>query len=163
MTKKISAGILMYRFPNKGIEVFLVHPGGPFWSGKDRGAWSIPKGLVGHGEESLAAALRELQEETGCRPPDRFIRLTPVQLKSGKVIEAWAAEGDCDPSSVRSNNFQMEWPPKSGRYQEFPEIDRASWFRIEEAKERINQGQVPLLKELLDLQPKQPIKAKGGK
>ncbi len=144
----ISAGLLMYRLRKGVVEVFLVHPGGPFWTGKDAGAWSIPKGIINTDEEPLAAARREFEEETGFKVSGDFTRLSSVRLRSGKVLLAWAVEGDCDPSSIKSNTFLMEWPPHSGRQQEFPEVDRAAWFGIGEAKKKINQGQVPLIEEL---------------
>jgi len=137
----------MYRLRKGVVEVFLVHPGGPFWTRKDAGAWSIPKGIINADEEPLAAAMREFEEETGFRVSGNFTQLSSVRLKSGKVLLAWAVEGDCDPSKIRSNTFLMEWPPHSGREQEFPEVDRAAWFGIGEAKKKINQGQVPLLEE----------------
>jgi predicted NUDIX family NTP pyrophosphohydrolase len=145
---KGGAGLIMYRRQGGIIQVFLVHPGGPFWAGKDSGAWSIPKGLIDPDEEPVAAALREFEEETGFKVTGHLIPLTPVKMKSGKVIQAWAVEGDCDPSALRSNTFSMEWPPHSGRLQEFPEVDRAAWFDMKEAKEKINQGQVGFLDEL---------------
>ncbi len=144
----ISAGILMYRRRNGAIQVLLVHPGGPLWAKKDLGAWSIPKGEVDSRENMLSAARREFEEETGFRVSGRFVSLSPVKLKSGKIVHAWAVEGDCDPSEIRSNSFSLEWPPRSGKRQEFSEIDRAAWFGIAEAKEKINEGQVPLLEEL---------------
>ena len=147
MAKK-SAGLLMYRRRGGVLRVFLVHPGGPLWAGKDLGAWSIPKGEYSPEEDPLAAARREFEEETGFTPAGPFLELTPVKQPSGKIIQAWAFEGDCDPSAVKSNTFSMEWPPRSGGQQEFPEVDRAAWFDIEEAKQRILKGQVPLLLEL---------------
>ncbi len=138
----------MYRIKNKIIEVFLVHPGGPFWVKKDIGAWSIPKGLIDPGEDPLKAAQREFEEETNVKVSGNFTPLTPVKQKSGKIVQAWAVEGDCDPSAVKSNTFSIEWPPHSGKEQEFPEVDRAAWFGIEEAKKKIIQGQVRLLEEL---------------
>lgn len=145
---KTSAGILMYRWKDKVPEVFLVHPGGPFWEKKDLGAWSIPKGLPDQEEDALAAALREFEEETGFKVAGIFIPLTPVKVKSGKVIHAWAVEGDCDPAELSSNTFSMEWPPHSGRQAEFPEVDRAAWYDLEEAKKKINPGQMRLIEEL---------------
>jgi predicted NUDIX family NTP pyrophosphohydrolase len=145
---QISAGILMFRLRDKLIEVFLVHPGGPFWAGRDTGAWSIPKGLPEPDEDMLAAAKREFEEETGYKVLGHFHKLSPVKTKSGKIIHAWAVEGDCDPSIIKSTTFLMEWPPRSGRQREFPEIDRAAWFKINDAKNKINQGQRPLLDEL---------------
>lgn len=148
---KISAGMLMYRKHNGELQVLLVHPGGPLWAKKDLGVWSIPKGEIDPGEDPLSAAQREFEEETGVKISGRFIPLSSVKLKNGKVVQAWAVEGDCDPEAIKSNTFSMEWPPKSGRQREFPEIDRAAWFGIGEAKEKINEGQVPLLEELLRL------------
>jgi predicted NUDIX family NTP pyrophosphohydrolase len=148
---KISAGILMYRKHNGELQVFLVHPGGPLWEKKDLGAWSIPKGEIDPGEDPLSAAQREFEEETGFAVSGRFIPLTAVKLKSSKVVQAWAVEGDCDFEKITSNTFSMEWPPRSGRKQEFLEIDRAAWFGVEEAREKINKGQVPLIEELLRL------------
>lgn len=145
---KISAGLLVYRMQGGVLQVFLVHPGGPFWAKKDLAAWSIPKGLIDEGEDPLAAAQREFEEETALKVSGRFIQLKPVKLKSGKVVRAWAVEGNCDPSAIISNTFSMEWPPNSGQQQEFPEVDRAAWFEIEEARKKINQGQVGLLEEL---------------
>jgi predicted NUDIX family NTP pyrophosphohydrolase len=138
----------MYRLREGIPEVFLVHPGGPFWTAKDAGAWSIPKGIINADEDPLSAARREFEEETGFRVSGDFIQLSSVKLRSGKVLMAWAVEGDCDPSQIKSNTFPMEWPPHSGRHQEFPEVDRAAWLAVGEAKKKINQGQVPLLEEL---------------
>lgn len=145
---RTSAGILMYRSQGRQLQVFLVHPGGPLWAKKDIGAWSIPKGEIDLEEDSLSAAKREFEEETGFKVSGKFIPLVPVKLKSGKVVQAWAVKGDCDPEAIRSNTFLMEWPPKTNRQQEFPEIDRAAWFGVEEAKEKINKGQVPFLHQL---------------
>ena len=158
---KISAGLLMYRVRSGVLQVFLVHPGGPFWARKDIGAWSIPKGLLDPDEDPLAAAQREFEEETGFKVSGCFIPLAPVKLKSGKVIQAWAVEGDCDPTVIRSNTFAIEWPPRSGRQQEFPEVDRAAWFEIEEAKKKINQGQLGLLEELQHVLSKRHVKEKS--
>ena len=146
MAKK-SSGLLMYRIRNEALEVFLVHPGGPFWSKKDLGAWSIPKGEYEPDEEPLEAAKREFREETGLEAQGDFTKLTPVKQKGGKVVSVWAFKGDCNPESVRSNRFSLEWPPKSGKLVEFPEIDRAAWYTIEEAKEKIFEGQIPFLDE----------------
>lgn len=148
MTKKSSAGILLYRRGSSGLEVFLVHPGGPFWAKKDLGAWSLPKGEIEEGEEPLAAARREFVEETGFAVEGDFRPLRPLKQKSGKTIVAWAVEGDCDPAELRSSMFSMEWPPRSGRRQEFPEADRGAWFPLEEARQRIVAGQAPFLDEL---------------
>ena len=145
---KTSAGLLMYRRRKETIEVFLVHPGGPFWSKKDFGAWSIPKGEYLADDDPLVAAKREFVEETGLQPGTPFIELTPIQQAGGKVVRAWAFEGDADPTVITSNTFSMEWPPHSGEQQTFPEVDRADWFSIEEATQRILKGQVPLLLEL---------------
>lgn len=152
MAKKTSAGILLYRRRGRALEVFLVHPGGPFWAKKDLGAWSLPKGEFEEGEEPLAAAVREFTEETGFPIDGDFRPLPPLRQPSGKTIFAWAVEGDCDPAALRSNLFSMEWPPKSGRRQEFPEVDRAAWFGIDEARERIIGGQAPFLDRLLEME-----------
>jgi predicted NUDIX family NTP pyrophosphohydrolase len=148
MAKKESAGILMYRLRNSTLEVLLVHPGGPYWAKKDLGAWSIPKGEFEGGEDRLSAAKREFQEETGCLPEGNFIVLTPRKQPGGKVVHAWAVRGDCDVKAIVSNTFSMEWPPRSGKRQEFPEVDRAEWFTMEVAKEKILKGQVGFLEEL---------------
>ena len=148
---KMSAGLLMFRRRQGFVEVFLVHPGGPFWAKKDEGAWSIPKGEYAPGEDPLEAAKREFQEETGFSPGGEFLPLAPRKQPSGKIISAWAVEGDCDPSAVKSNNFSMEWPPRSGKQQEFPEVDRAGWFSIQAAKEKILKGQAPFLDELQEI------------
>jgi predicted NUDIX family NTP pyrophosphohydrolase len=147
MTKK-SAGLLMYRFRRETLEVLLVHPGGPFWAKKDLGAWSIPKGEYTEDEDPLEAARREFHEETGFTARGTFISLSPVRYKSGKTITAWAVEGNLDASVIHSNTFTMEWPPKSGTHKEFPEIDRAQWFPIDIAKEKIIKGQADLLAQL---------------
>jgi predicted NUDIX family NTP pyrophosphohydrolase len=144
----ISSGILMYRVRDGELEFLLAHPGGPFWQNKDEGAWTIPKGEVSEGEDPLAAARREFEEETGLRPEGEFIGLSPIRQKSGKRVHAWAVEGDCDPAAIRSNTFTLEWPPRSGRQQEFPEIDRAEFFLLGEARRKINPAQRPLLEEL---------------
>lgn len=145
---KTSAGLLMYRVREGVLEVFLAHPGGPFWQKKDDGAWTIPKGEISSGENAQAAARREFEEETGIRPEGPFIELTAVRQRSGKTVSAWAFEGDCDPATIESNTFQLEWPPRSGKMQDFPEIDRAAFFGVEEAKRKINRAQIPLLEEL---------------
>lgn len=150
MPKK-SAGLLMYRRRSGMLEVFLVHPGGPFWSKKDAGAWSIPKGEYTAGEDPLEAAKREFQEETGFQASGEFVPLTPRKQPSGKIITAWAFEGDSDASAVKSNTFLMEWPPRSGRQQEFPEVDRADWFTIPVAREKIIKGQSGFLEELTQI------------
>ena len=146
-----SAGILLYRSADGGAEVLLVHPGGPFWARKDAGAWSIPKGEYEDGEDPRSCALREFEEETGTAlPPGELIELGSVRQKGGKVVSAWAAEGDLDAESVRSNTFTMEWPPRSGRTAEFPEIDRAAWFGIDTAREKLLPAQAELLDRLLE-------------
>ena len=142
---KRSAGLLLYRKRAGTLEVFLVHPGGPFWTKKDAGAWTIPKGEIGEDEDPLVAARREMAEETGFSPEGRFIELPPVRQKAGKLVLAWAVEGDCDPAHLRSNLFEMEFPPRSGRMAEFPEIDRGDWFSLGEARGRILEAQQPFL------------------
>lgn len=135
----------MYHLRNGCVVVLLVHPGGPFWAKKDAGVWSLPKGEVDSGEDALQAAQREFEEETGIRPQGEFLALGEVKQKGGKVVRAWAFEGVCDPASLTSNTFVMEWPPHSGKKQEFPEIDRAEFFALEEARKRINPAQIGLL------------------
>lgn len=144
-TKKLSAGILLYRRRSEAPEVFLVHPGGPFWARKDEGAWSIPKGEYVEGEAPLAAAQREFFEETGIPIEGDFWELGVHKQPSGKLITAFAAEGDCDAAAIRSNLFTMEWPPKSGHTAEFPEVDCAAWFSLPEAERKIIKGQRPIL------------------
>ena len=148
---KRSAGLLLYRRTAGGIEVLLVHPGGPFWARKDDGAWSIPKGEFEDGENPLDAAKREFEEETGTYPIGEFEPLQPVRQSGGKVIYAWAVQGSFDPAGLKSNTFSMEWPPRSGRQAEFPEVDRAEWFVLEEAKRKILKGQAGLLNQLVGL------------
>ena len=148
---KESAGLLMYRLRVGALEFLLVHPGGPFFKNKDLGAWSIPKGELDPGEEPLSAAIREFHEELGLKPIGKFVPLRSITQKSGKRVHAWAFEGDCDPGAIRSNTFTLEWPPHSGRRQEFPEVDRAAFFGLEEAKQKINRAQVPFLEEVLAL------------
>ncbi|MFA5191019.1 MAG: NUDIX domain-containing protein [Verrucomicrobiia bacterium] len=145
---KVSAGLIMYRRVSGGLQVLLVHPGGPVWKHKDAGWWSIPKGEMGEGEDALAAAQREFQEETGFAVREPFIELTSVQLRSGKIVHAWAFEGDCDPAALHSNTFSLEWPPRSGTVCEFPEVDRAGFFSVAEAKEKMSERQFPLVEEL---------------
>jgi predicted NUDIX family NTP pyrophosphohydrolase len=146
---KQSAGILLYRRKNEQLEVLLVHPGGPFWTKKDRGAWSIPKGEY-EGEEALAAAKREFEEETGFPIEGETLALSRQKQKGGKLVDAWAVEGDFNPDKLSSNTFEMEWPPKSGQRQRFPEIDKAGWFAVETALEKINPGQAAFIHELVD-------------
>jgi predicted NUDIX family NTP pyrophosphohydrolase len=147
---KRSAGILLYRRrEDGGPEVLLVHPGGPFWARKDLGAWSIPKGEHGDDEDATAAARREFEEEIGTALPEGpLTALGEVRQRNGKRVQAWAAEGDLDPATVRSNTFELEWPPRSGRTQAFPEIDRAAWFGLDEARERLLGAQAPFLDRL---------------
>lgn len=149
--QKQSAGILLYRYQNNIIQVMLVHPGGPFWAKKDIGVWSVPKGEIEECEDSLTAAKRELLEETGITVTGKFIGLQTVRQKAGKIIEAWAVHFDEDLPPLKSNTFEMEWPPKSGKKQSFPEIDKAEWFDYEVAKEKINIGQQPFLDELFSM------------
>jgi len=148
MAKKESAGLLMYRWCNSALEVFLVHPGGPYWAKKDLGAWSIPKGECAEDEDRRDAAKREFQEETGFLPEGNFIALTPIKQPGGKLVHAWAFKGDCDAEAIVSNTFSIEWPPRSGKRQAFPEVDRAEWFTIDAAKKKILKGQVGFLEEL---------------
>lgn len=142
----------MYRRTDSGRQVLLVHPGGPFWKNKDEGAWSIPKGEVAEGEDLLAAARREFQEELGFAPSGPFVALSSVKQRGGKVVHAWHVEGDYDPLHIRSNTFEMEWPPKSGKLVSFPEVDRAAWFDLSEARRRILVSQLPLLDQLDELE-----------
>jgi predicted NUDIX family NTP pyrophosphohydrolase len=146
-----SAGLLMYRRRRGVLEVFLVHPGGPFWAGKDAGAWSIPKGEYSPEEDPLAAARREFKEETGMTAAGEFIPLTPLKQPSGKIIHVWAVAGNCDAGAIRSNTFTLEWPPRSGVPQEFPEVDRATWFSLTAARKKISKGQAGFLEELRNL------------
>jgi predicted NUDIX family NTP pyrophosphohydrolase len=151
---RISAGLLPYRWQDGELEVFLVHPGGPFWARKDDGAWSIPKGEIGPDEAPIAAARREFGEETGLAVDGEVIALTPIRQAGGKLVHAFAIAADLDPAAIRSNRFTMEWPPRSGEQREFPEIDRAGWFGLEAAREKLLASQVRLLDELRErLQP----------
>jgi predicted NUDIX family NTP pyrophosphohydrolase len=153
---KKSAGLLLFRYASSApghIEVLLAHPGGPYWARKDDGAWSIPKGEMSDDEEPLTAAKREFEEEMGHPAEGSFLALEPLKQPSGKLVLAWAVRADFDPSALASNTFSMEWPPKSGRQEQFPEIDRAAWFRIEVAKQKILTGQAPFLDQLLDKVP----------
>jgi predicted NUDIX family NTP pyrophosphohydrolase len=146
---KRSAGILLFKRGADGLRVLLAHPGGPFWRGRDRSSWSIPKGEYGEGEDARAVALREFAEETGVRPPaGDLIPLGEVRQAGGKVVTAWALEGEIDPETIVSNTFEMVWPLKSGRRETFPEIDRAGWFTIAEAEDKIIDGQRPFLQRL---------------
>jgi predicted NUDIX family NTP pyrophosphohydrolase len=151
VARRRSAGIVLYRVADGSPEVLLVHPGGPFWAKKDLGAWSIPKGEYEPDEDPRAAALREFEEETGARlPRDELVELGPVVQKGGKEVTAWAAPGDLDAAAVTSNSFEMEWPPRSGRRQQFPEIDRAEWFTLDEARTKLVGAQVELLDRLVE-------------
>jgi predicted NUDIX family NTP pyrophosphohydrolase len=147
---KTCAGILLFRRRPHGLQVLLVHPGGPLWKNKDDGWWSIPKGEVEPGEDLFVAAQREFAEEVGFRPPGPFIALTPAKLKSGKIVHAWAYACDFDPATLRSNRFTMEWPPHSGRQSEFTEVDRAAWFTVEQAKVKTSPGQMEFVLELAE-------------
>ncbi len=154
MATKRSAGILLFRRDGGGAaEFLLIHPGGPFWARKDEGAWSIPKGQIEEAEEPRACAIRELEEELGSAPqldPERLIELGSIRQRAGKTVEAWAAEAEFDPSTLASNTFTMEWPPRSGREAEFPEVDRAEWFEPEAARAKIIPAQAELLDRLLE-------------
>ena len=145
MKPRESAGILMYRRQGALLEVLLVHPGGPFWARKDDGAWSIPKGEFAADEAPATAARREFIEEIGCDPGDGLVPLAAVAQSRAKIVHAFAVEGDVDPSTIRSNTFEIEWPPHSGRMQSFPEVDRVAWFALDEARRRIVAGQRPIL------------------
>jgi predicted NUDIX family NTP pyrophosphohydrolase len=147
-SSKKSAGLLVYRNGPDLLEVFLVHPGGPFWAKKDEGAWSIPKGEFAEAEDPLQAARREFLEETGVPIDGDFERLEPVKQPSGKLVYAFLIRGDLDATAIKSNQFQMEWPPRSGTQRQFPEVDRAAWFRLDVARRKITNGQIPLLAQL---------------
>jgi len=146
---KRSAGLILYRRRNSGIEVFLVHPGGPFWAKKDLASWSIPKGEYIEGEDPIAAAKREFQEETGFAPHGNLTALGELKQTGGKIVTAWALEGDCDPAQLRSNTFEMEWPPRSGRKIEVPEVDRGCWYSTESARTKLLTGQLEFLDRLV--------------
>jgi len=143
-----SAGILLYRRGSKGLEVLLVHPGGPFWQKRDAGAWQIPKGKIDEGEELLDAALREFEEELGVRPQGAARAMTRIRQAAGKWVDTFLIEGDLDEDAIVSNRFEMEWPPRSGRVQTYPEVDRACWFALYEARDKMLPSQIPLLDEL---------------
>ena len=153
---KTSAGLLLFRTGAAGLEVLLVHPGGPLWAKKDAGAWSIPKGEIEPGEEPLATAVREVREELGVEIAGDFLPLTPVRQSGGKTVHAWAVRADFDPAQLSSQTFEMEWPPRSGRRQAFPEVDRAAWYTVDEARVMILKGQLPLVDELRDVVRHQP-------
>jgi predicted NUDIX family NTP pyrophosphohydrolase len=148
---KLSAGVLIFRLINIYPEILLVHPGGPFWAKKDLGVWSIPKGELTESETPEAAARRELQEETGIIAAGKLIELKPVKQKNNKIVLAWALEQDFDPSDLISNPFELEWPPGTGRIRQFPEVDKAAWFNLDKAKEKILAGQIPFIEELVKL------------
>jgi predicted NUDIX family NTP pyrophosphohydrolase len=148
MAGKQSAGLLLYRRSQGDWQVFLVHPGGPFWKAKDMDSWSIPKGEFESGEDPLQVATREFTEETGLPVAGNFTTLAPVKQPGGKVVHAFAVEADCDPAAIKSNTFSLEWPPRSGRFRQFPEVDRAGWFGLGEAAERIGKGQRRLIDQL---------------
>jgi predicted NUDIX family NTP pyrophosphohydrolase len=148
---RASAGLLLFRRKTNGLEVLLVHPGGPLWAKKDEGAWSIPKGEIDAGEDPLAAARREFEEELGSPVSGHFVPLKPIRQASGKQVYAWAVASDFDPATFKSGTFTMEWPPRSGRQQSFPEVDRAEWFSIDEAQRKINKAQTALLEQLSSL------------
>jgi len=145
---KLSAGLLMFRLSREKEEVFLVHPGGPLWAKKDLASWSLPKGEYPESEDAFGAAVREFEEETGIRPEGQFTALGQIRQPSGKLVTAWAFEGDCDPTTITSNLFSMEWPTGSGRMQEFPEVDRGEWFPFDVARQKISKGQVDFLERL---------------
>lgn len=154
----------MYRFSGEDVEIFLVHPGGPFWAKKDLASWSIPKGEFSNEEDPLEAARREFEEETGFPVNGKFTSLEMLKQPSGKIIHAWALECDCDATKIKSNTFSLEWPPKSGKQQEFPEIDKADWFNTEIAKVKLHRGQVELVDRLLkklNVQPKKNVEKQG--
>jgi predicted NUDIX family NTP pyrophosphohydrolase len=144
----LSAGLLLFRRGEPGLQIFLAHPGGPFWRDRDAGAWTIPKGIVNEGEELLAAACREFEEETGIHPREPFMPLGSVRQKAGKIVHAWAWEGDAEPAEVTSNNARIEWPPGSGRWITYPEVDRCAWFDTATARARINPAQAELIDRL---------------
>ena len=146
----MSAGILLYRMDDSGLSLFLVHPGGPLWTNRDEGAWSIPKGEIPPEEDPLETAIREFHEETGYRVDGPFIELGSIRQKGGKQVFAWAVEGNCDAASIRSNTFHLEWPPRSGIIREFPEVDRAAWLNPERARIKINTAQREFIQRLLD-------------
>ena len=146
-----SAGLMLYRFKNRQLEIFLVHPGGPYWTKKDAGSWSIPKGEFTEDEDVLEAAKREFKEETGFTIDGDFVLLCPLKQPSGKVIHVWAVEGDCDPLKLKSNTFRLEWPPRSGKVQDYPEVDKGNWFNVTTAKEKISKGQLNFIDQLVEL------------
>jgi predicted NUDIX family NTP pyrophosphohydrolase len=148
---KESAGLLVYRKTPNGLEFLLAHPGGPFWKNKDAGAWTIPKGEIQEGEDALKAAKREFNEELGINMSGDFVQLTPIKQKAGKIVHAWAVEADLDLGHFKSNTFSMEWPPRSGRTAQFPEVDKVAYFNLEAATEKINPAQTALLQQVRSL------------
>lgn len=152
---KSSAGLILFRRGAGGLEVLLVHPGGPFWAKRDEGSWSIPKGELAGDEDPLNAARRECQEEIGVAPTGEFIALHAVRQPGGKLVHAWAVEGEFDPAALKSNTFHMEWPPRSGQQKEFPEVDQAEWFTIVDARRKMLEGQTPFLDQLLRTIPQE--------
>ena len=151
MAKQVSAGLLLYRRRGDGIEVFLAHPGGPFWTRRDDGVWTLPKGILDPGEDPLAAALREFREETGIAPRGPFVPLGSVRQKAGKTVHAWAWEGDADAAGITSNRSRTEWPRGSGRWVEYPEVDRCAWFTPDAARRKLNPAQAELVTRLEEL------------
>ncbi len=162
MPTKTSAGLLLYRRRAGGLEVLLVHPGGPFWTNKDRHAWSIPKGEVQPGETPLAAARREFAEETGLPVAGEPVALRPIRQSGAKIVQAFALEGDADPAAITSITFPLTWPPRSGTIQHFPEVDRAAWFPLPTARQKLHKGQAPLLDQLLALLDQPPPATPGA-
>ena len=144
-----SAGLLLYRIRDRRLELFLAHPGGPFWAGKDDGVWSLPKGLIETGEDPLAAARREFAEETGYAVDGEFTPLGELKQKGNKIVHAWAVEGEIDAAAIKSNTFAVQWPPNSGQWRHFPEVDRAGWFTVDEARNKILPGQATFIDRLL--------------
>ena len=162
MTSKQSAGILLYRRKSDLLEVFLVHPGGPFWKNKDAGVWTIPKGQFTNDEPALDAAVREFHEETGHKLQGPFQPLSPIRQKGGKRVYAWASAGDLDPTTITSNTFEIEWPRRSGKQLTFPEVDRGAWFTVSDARRMINPAQIALLEELEETIPQNGQPGKGS-
>lgn len=148
---KISSGVLLYRKHASSIEILLVHPGGPFFAKKDEGSWTIPKGELIDNEDPLAAAIREFEEETGYKPAGDFIALSSIKQKGGKIVQCWAVEGDLDPLAIVSNTFEIEWPPRSGKMKSYPEVDKAAWFSVAVARQKINERQVSFIDNLLEV------------
>jgi predicted NUDIX family NTP pyrophosphohydrolase len=148
---KTSAGLLLYKLIGQQLQVFLVHPGGPFWQRKDAGAWSVPKGEYVEGEDALTCARREFKEETGSDIDGEFIELKPIKQKSGKIVSAWAVKGDIDAAGIKSNTTFIEWPPKTGKQLEIPEVDRGEWFSVDTAREKINPKQIAFIDQLVEL------------